>query len=249
MSRCSLFLVSLIFAISSWIAQAQTNTDTATNAPATTLSAPAPNTAPDQAPASAAPASPVNAQDPNAPGATPGDAKSAPSDDIEDIRPPFFFSRSWLWLWISLAAVGLLALIFLLWSYFKPNKILSPRTAYELALEKLEKARALMREENPMPYAIMVSEAIRSYLGQRFQTPSTRRTTEEFLRQMEADQTTPLAEHRDLLRHFLQGCDLVKFARYVPTHSELEEAHQRAVSFVTATKPVPAPSHQNGRLP
>ena len=67
-----------------------------------------------------------------------------------------------------------------------------------------------------MPYAVLVSETIRTYLGQRFQTPSTRRTTEEFLRQMEADPATPLAEHRDLLRDFLQSCDLVKFARYQP---------------------------------
>ena len=74
-----------------------------------------------------------------------------------------------------------------------------------------------------------------------FQSPSTRRTTEEFLRPMEADPTTPLAEHRELLRDFLQSCDLVKFARYQPTLTELEQVQQRATSFVTATKPVPSP--------
>ena len=93
-----------------------------------------------------------------------------------------------------------------------------------------------------MPYAVLVSETIRSYLGQRFQSPSTRRTTEEFLRQMDADVTTPLAEHRSLLREFLQSCDLVKFARYQPTLSELELVQQRATNFVTATKPPPLPN-------
>ena len=39
---------------------------------------------------------------------------------------------------------------------------------------------------------------------------------------MEADRATPLAEHRNLLREFLQSCDLVKFARYQPTLAELE---------------------------
>ncbi|MCE0523023.1 MAG: hypothetical protein LV480_08945 [Methylacidiphilales bacterium] len=167
-------------------------------------------------------------------------------DQLDDIRPPFFYLHSWFWLWIALGALAALALLVLLWLLYKPHRLLSPKSAYELALEKLEKARALLREDNPMPYAVLVSETIRSYLGQRFQAPSTRRTTEEFLRQMEADPATPLAGHRDLLRDFLQSCDLVKFARYQPTQTELEQVQQRAVSFVTATKPPPDPGGQNG---
>jgi hypothetical protein len=230
------FLFSFLFSV----AHAQTNsTDTATNAP--TVTAPTATTnAPSFDPMSA-PSQPVNVLN--------GAGNQPPAEDIADIRPPFFFDHGWLWLWIALGIAGLAALIFLLWNWFKPTKALNPRTAYDLALEKLEKARALLREENPMPYAVLVSETIRGYLGQRFQTPSTRRTTEEFLREMETDQATPLAEHRDLLRHFLQSCDLVKFARYQPTTNELEDVHQRAVNFVTATKPAPAPSHRNGRLP
>ena len=111
----------------------------------------------------------------------------------------------------------------------------------------LEKARLLLREDNPMPYAVLVSETIRSYLGQRFQAPSTRRTTEEFLRLMEADPATPLAGHRDLLRGFLQSCDLVKFARYQPVLKELEQVQDRAVTFVTATKPASVPVGSNGK--
>jgi hypothetical protein len=184
---------------------------------------------------------------PSAPGQTP-----PPADQIEDIRPPFFFLHSWLWLWIALGVAGVLALLVLLWFWLRPQRLLSPKSAYELALEKLEKARALLREDDPMPYAVLVSETIRSYLGQRFQASSTRRTTEEFLRQMEADRNTPLAEHRDLLRDFLQSCDLVKFARYQPTLTELEQVQQRATTFVTATKPLPSADkagHQNGRHP
>jgi hypothetical protein len=172
-------------------------------------------------------------------------------DQLEDIRPPFFYLHSWLWLWIMLGVVAAVALLVLLWFWLRPHHVLSPKSAYELALEKLEKARALLREDNPMPYAVLVSETIRSYLGQRFQAPSTRRTTEEFLRQMEADRTTPLAEHRDLLRDFLQSCDLVKFARYQPTLTELKRVQQRATTFVMATKPLPPSnqpaSRQNGK--
>jgi len=168
----------------------------------------------------------------SAPGAAGGQA-----DDIYDIRPPYFYLKPLTWLWVLLGALAAIALAVVLWIWLKPLHILRPKSAYELALEKLEKARALLNENNPEPYAVLVSETIRNYLGQRFHTPSTRRTTEEFLRQMQADTNTPLAEHRDLLRGFLEACDLVKFAHYQPGRDELEQVQQRAVSFVTATRP------------
>ena len=204
-------------------------TDTTTNTPADTTQAPA-------TPPVFVPGAPQNT--------------APPQEDIADIRPPFFFLHSWFWLWIALATLGLIALAVFLLNRFKSQAQINPKTAYDLALEKLEKARAMLREEDPVPYAVFVSETIRTYLGQRFQAPSTRRTTEEFLRQMENDPATPLATHRDLLRDFLQSCDMVKFARYQPTLTELEEVQQRALTFVTATKPAPISSSQrNGRLP
>jgi len=163
-------------------------------------------------------------------------------DDIEDIRPPYLFygfGGPMLWLLLVLIALAILAAVLL--AIWWPRRQLSAKSAYELALEKLERARALLREDKPIPYAVTVSEAIRTYLGQRFHSPSTRRTTEEFLRQMEADRATPMAEHRELLREFLQSCDLVKFARYQPRLTELEHVQQRAREFVLATKPKETP--------
>jgi hypothetical protein len=218
--------------------------ESATNAPDTSpLIGPTPPP-PDAVAAPAAPAqapssfvAPPFGSSPSSPGQKP--------DDIYDIRPPFFYLHSWLWLWIALGVLALLALIVVLWKWLKPLAALHPKTAYDLALEKLERARGLLDEKNPEPYAVLVSETIRSYLGQRFHAPSTRRTTEEFLRQMQADPATPLAEHRDLLQGFLEACDLVKFAHYQPERDELEQVQQRAVTFVTATRP----AEQNGRRP
>ncbi len=160
--------------------------------------------------------------------------------NLYDIR---LYSHSWFWLWIVLAVLAAAGLGVLLWFWLRPHRQLTPKSAYELALEKLARAKEILREDEPMPYAIFVSETVRSYLGQRFQTPSTRRTTEEFLRLMESDRATPLAEHRELLREFLQSCDLVKFAEYHPHLDELELVQQRATSFVAATKPMPAPAN------
>jgi hypothetical protein len=224
-------------------ALAQTHGDLATNAPAD--AAPTVPAGPViMPPAAEAPPAPSTASSPvpppnaasltpqiSSPGATPKE------EEIDDIRPPLFYLRSWLWLWITLGVLALAGLFVLLWKWLSQRTGFNPKTAYDLALEKLEKARELMREDDPAPYAIAVSETIRTYLGQRFQAPSSRLTTEEFLRRMQDDSATPLAEHRELLGDFLRACDLVKFARYQPTQAELEEVQQSAVAFVQATKP------------
>jgi hypothetical protein len=223
-----------------------TNTDLATPlpgasannaAPSPSASAPVNPPMPDAsvsasaAPASSAPLNPLSAL------STAAGANGKP-DDIYDIRQPYFYLKPLTWLWVTLAVLALAALAVVLWRWLAPLRARRAKTAYELALEKLEKARALLNEKNPEPYAVFVSETIRTYLSQRFHTPSTRRTTEEFLRQMQTDTTTPLAAHRDLLRDFLEACDLVKFAHYEPGREELEQVQQRAVSFVTATRPL-----------
>jgi len=214
-------LISLILLVSPLV-HAQ---DAATNAP-TTDPTPAVSPAPPLPPTVASPQI-----------VTPNAGTPVPPTDIDDIRPPFFFLHFGPIILAVLALIVLIGLIILIWKWLSKSAYLSPKSAYELTLEKLEKARALLREEDPVPYAVFVSETIRSYLGHRFQTPSTRRTTEEFLRMMEADAGTPLAAHSDLLRQFLQACDLVKFAKYQPTQAELEEVQHRALSFVHATNP------------
>jgi hypothetical protein len=196
--------------------------------------APAPDATPAPAPSSASP-NPALSGLPNLPTA----GASGQADDIYDIRPPYFYLKPLTWLWILLGVLAAVALVFALWRWLAPLAARRALTPYEQALERLEKARTMLNEKDPEPYAVFVSETIRNYLGQRFKTPSTRRTTEEFLRQMQADAGTPLlATHRDLLRGFLEACDLVKFAHYQPARDELEQVQQRAVSFVTATRPV-----------
>jgi len=238
--RACLFGLLLVLAP---LASAQT--DATNSGPVVTPPPDAPPTTATNAPLSAAPdatpSAPPAIQPQLTPLTSPSPAQGSADqqEEITDIRPPVFFLHSWFWLWITLAAIAVVALLVWLWNLLKPNRLLSAKSAYDLTLEKLEKARSLLKEEDPMPYAVFVSEAIRSYLGQRFQSPSSRLTTEEFLRLMESDPNTPLAAHRELLRNFLQACDLVKFAKYQPTLAELEEVQQRAVTFVTATKPLP----------
>jgi hypothetical protein len=244
MSRPRIWFASLLFAATPLLLAAQTPV-----APSTNSAAPDDTTAPvHQGPVVMPPNPPVSTPPPGPtfdPSQLPAPA-DAPQEQLDDIRPPIFSLHLGFWILLALAALAAVALLVWLLLRRAGHRALDPRTAYELALEELEKARLLLREDEPAPYAVAVSETIRGYLGRRFHTPSTRRTTQEFLRLMQADDDAPLAGHRELLGDFLQACDLVKFARYQPTLDELEQVQDRAVRFVTATRPAPEAREQNG---
>ena len=46
------------------------------------------------------------------------------------------------------------------------------------------------------------------------------------------------AEHQQSLSHFLNACDMVKFAQYGPTADEMEKTFSFAIQFIHDTKPV-----------
>jgi hypothetical protein len=82
---------------------------------------------------------------------------------------------------------------------------------------------------------VELSAIVRRYLENRFNLRAPELTTEEFLR--EARRSSELTrEHRDLLTAFLEGCDRVKFAGYVPGESESLEALASARRFVEETR-------------
>ena len=112
---------------------------------------------------------------------------------------------------------------------------------FEIALEKLEEARALMTGGvRARVRFFTVSEIIRVYIEQRFGEKAARRTTEEFLSDLLAQTGTPLAQHSSLLEDFLNHCDLIKFARWGATERELESMQESARAFILDTHPQPA---------
>jgi len=85
----------------------------------------------------------------------------------------------------------------------------------------------------------LVSDTIRTYLEERFDLRAPERTTEEFLFELQSSMAL-LPPQKETLGDFLARCDLVKFARYEPVQSELEELHRCAERLVNETEP-PAP--------
>ena len=159
-------------------------------------------------------------------------------NDIHDIKPPIVIPNGWEWLWFTLAALVVLAVLFIAWRLWKKSRsqipIEVPIPAHIRAKEALQKALEIIGQ--PKSFCILVSDTVRLYLEERFDFRAPERTTEEFLRELSA--TDLLAdEQKESLGRFLESCDLVKFAKYEPGENELRDLHSSAVRLVEETEP------------
>lgn len=139
-------------------------------------------------------------------------------------------------------ALAVAAILYAAWRWFRKHAAAKAKLPFEIALERLEAARALMTPDTVREYAFTVSEIIRFYIEQRFGEKAARRTTEEFLSDLLRHNGTPLAGHRGLLEDFLNHCDLIKFARWGASVKELESMHESARVFILDTRPQPEPA-------
>jgi hypothetical protein len=111
---------------------------------------------------------------------------------------------------------------------------------YEIALERLEVARALMRPDSVRIFSISVSDIVRLYIEQRFQVRAAHRTTEEFLYDLLVPSDALLASQRSLLAGFLSHCDLAKFGGWALSAQDMEGMYRCARAFILTTgQPAP----------
>jgi hypothetical protein len=161
-------------------------------------------------------------------------------EDIRGIKAPVEIPGGWAWLWWALAAAALALVAWWLWRRSQKKEeapSLPPLVPpHEKALENLRQALALI--DQPRPFCIAVSDAVRFYLEERFDLRAPERTTEEFLDELQSSPVL-MFDQKQTLGEFLARCDLVKFARYEPSRAELEALHQAAVRLVEETQPPP----------
>jgi len=165
-------------------------------------------------------------------------AAPAAAQDIRDIRGPKAIPSSTLWMMELAGAAAVAGLAYAGWRWYRRVK-LAPKTASEIALEKLEKALRLMQPENAREFSIEVSEIVRSYIEVRFRVRAAHLTTEEFLRDLVESRETLLAGHQESLGDFLGHCDLAKFARWILSIDEMQSMHMSARHFVLETAKTP----------
>lgn len=133
------------------------------------------------------------------------------------------------------------------WQRKKPARILLP---YEVALERLDRARVLIDAGKSDEFSVEVSTAVRSYIEAIFSLHAPRKTTEEFLRDLVEGPSSILTKHAHLLEDFLQHCDLAKFARWSLSKEEMEAMRSSAMRFVIETqKPPETPANQTPTKP
>lgn len=159
--------------------------------------------------------------------------------DIRDIRGPVDIPPAWL-LPVEIAAVAALlaALAWLAWRWWRRARPGSPApTPEEVALARIEAARALMIPGRAREFGAAVSEAVRRYVEDRFGMRARPRTTDEFLADLLRDATPALAGQREPLADFLAHCDLAKFARLPLATAEMEALAASARRFVAASRP------------
>jgi hypothetical protein len=162
-------------------------------------------------------------------------APSALAIDIHDIRGPEPIASPWLWaMWLvggALVATGGYAA----WCWNQRRKVAAAKLPYEIALERLEAARALMRPEAVREFSIAVSDIVRLYVEERFHVMAAHRTTEEFLYDLLNPSDALLAAHRVSLADFLHHCDLAKFGAWTLSAQNMETMQQSARRFVFIT--------------
>ncbi|HKS36369.1 MAG TPA: hypothetical protein VJW76_04205 [Verrucomicrobiae bacterium] len=163
---------------------------------------------------------------------------TAAAEDIRDIKAPVEIPSGWAWLWWTLGAMVVAVAVFAAVRYWlkhrpKAKAITIVIPPHERARRKLQEALGLL--DQPRPFCILVSDAVRLYLEEAFSMRAPERTTEEFLDELQSSAVLALTQ-KQLLGDFLMRCDLVKFARHEPPQDQLQELYQSALRLIDETQ-------------
>ena len=144
---------------------------------------------------------------------------------------PYYVGGGWFWLAI---AAGLLALAALVawWLARQPKKPVGPvLTPRELAARQLKELEARMDSLDARGFGAAVADVLRVYIGAQYGMHPERQTSEEFLSSITGSREFSVVEHA-LLREFLEGCDLLKFARADATLGNKHRLLRQAGDFL-----------------
>jgi hypothetical protein len=163
-------------------------------------------------------------------------------NDIKDIKPPMDIPSQWTWLWMVLAVLAIVAIlaaliILLLKRPRKEEKVESIAfTPWERAYARLNNLRLknLMDRTYLKPFYVELSDICRHYLEERFFLKAPEMTTEEFLDSLKNSPVLTGAQQQ-ILKEFLYTCDMVKFAKYQPSHEEAQRSFDLVKLLVDQT--------------
>lgn len=161
--------------------------------------------------------------------------------DIRSIVPPqpFYVGGGGFWLLIAGVCVGLvLAILWFLLRRKKPaGPVLTPR---QIAAKRLLELDAQMDKLDARAFGGAVADVLREFIGAQYGLHPERQTSEEFLASITGSRAFSTVEHT-LLTEFLDGCDLLKFARADATMDGKRRLLRQATDFLEdSAEPEPA---------
>ena len=155
--------------------------------------------------------------------------------EIRDIAPPVDVFPYPPWVVATALAVAALLLALIVWlvvSWIRRRPAPPPPTPTAIALRELEKLRTKVSEIEPYGFSVAVSDILRTFISNaKFRLPATRQTSPEFLAAIGRSALFS-EEDRSLLGHFLEKCDMIKFARMDATREDNAELVESALAFV-----------------
>ena len=111
-----------------------------------------------------------------------------------------------------------------------------PKLPYQIALDELGAAGRLFASNGDIKeYYVRVSDTVRRYIEAVFSLRAPEMTTQEFLTSLSDSQKLSIG-YKDLLKSFMEACDLVKFAKHAPSRAEIDSVLTTAKKFIEETK-------------
>lgn len=158
-------------------------------------------------------------------------------DDIRPLKETVDI-RGGFNIWAIIILILLLAIGVVIFFYFKRKKNIQktpsepPRPAEEIAMEELKALLDMKLIEKGMvkEYYIRLSDIMRKYIEGRYKIFAMEETTWELYQEMRVKRIE--RKHVDKIRDFLEDCDLVKFAKYIPTKKEIGEVYGKAQEII-----------------
>lgn len=121
-----------------------------------------------------------------------------------------------------------------------------PRPPWEVALEQLDEVRhaGLLETKRYSEYFDRVNDALRRYLGARYDFDGLESTTDEMIAQLKKSALVGVALEE--VSSLLRDCDLVKFANLEPSPEDCAKVIDESERIVRSTTPPRVPPRRDG---
>ena len=163
-----------------------------------------------------------------------------PFDVKDQMVYPYTVKEFLPWAGMLIAFVAIVLLVLRWWKRWRKKrslfgKVVEPDSPYIAALKELEKIRnqKLWQNNQMKLYYTRITDVLREYIEARFGLQAMEKTSAEILKEL-----LPAGIDKneyDSLKELLEVADLVKFAKYVPSELENENAIPRAIRFISST--------------